>query len=142
LAHEIAHVSSRQAAGLLEKELEDAELAQILLGPKGADTTAAGGKALALLAVGYRRDVESQADDTALLYVSRMGLNPEGLIQVIEKLNPTSAEKEVFWEPLAGGHPTPAQRVLLLRAELKSMGLDAGLPHDLHPYAPVKNRLK
>jgi predicted Zn-dependent protease len=146
LAHEIAHVATRHPSAVLERELDDAELAGIARGPRagnrGVDSTAAGAKALALLAVGYGQEIERQADRTALLYVSRVGLNPDGLIEVMENLNPTTTQKEVFWEPLAGGHPTPAQRVTLLRAELKSLGLDAGLPRDLRPYGPIKNRLK
>lgn len=146
LAHEIAHVATRQASAVLERELDDAELAAIARGARaanrGVDSTAAGAKALALLAVGYGQETERQADRTALLYVSRVGLNPDGLIEVMENLNPTTTQKEVFWEPLAGGHPSPAQRVTLLRAELKSLGLDAGLPRDLRPYGPIKNRLK
>ena len=94
------------------------------------------------MAVGYGQEIERQADRTALLYVSRAGLNPDGMIEVMENLNPPTAQKEAFWEPLAGGHPSPAQRVMLLRAELKSLGLDAGLPRDLRPYAAVKSRLK
>ncbi len=131
---------------MLERDLEDAELAAIARGSRaasrGVDSSAAGAKALALLAVGYGQEVERQADRTALLYVSRAGLNPDGMIEVIENLNHPNGGKEMFWEPLAGGHPSPAQRVTLLRAELKSLGLDAGLPRDLRPYAPIKNRLK
>jgi len=146
LAHEIAHVASHHPSAVLEREMEDAELAAIARGARaagrGVDSTAAGGKALALLAVGYGQEIERQADRTALLYVSRVGLNPDGMIEVMENLNPSTAVKEAFWEPLAGGHPSPAQRVTLLRAELKSLGLDAGLPRDLRPYAAVKSRLK
>lgn len=146
LAHEIAHVAAHDPNAVLERELDDAELAAIARGARaagrGVDSTAAGAKALALLAVGYGQETERQADRTALLYVSRAGLNPEGMIEVIVNLNPTNAQKEVFWEPLSGGHPTPAQRGILLQAELKSLGLDAGLPRDLRPYASVKSRLR
>jgi len=146
LAHEIAHIATHDPSAVLERDLEDAELAAIARGSRaasrGVDSSAAGAKALALLAVGYGQEVERQADRTALLYVSRAGLNPDGMIEVIENLNHPNGGKEMFWEPLAGGHPSPAQRVTLLRAELKSLGLDAGLPRDLRPYAPIKNRLK
>lgn len=142
LGHEIAHVAARHPAGILERELDDKELAAILLGPRGADTTAAGAKALELLGAGYGQETERKADVTALLYLSRVGLNPDGMIQVMEKLNPATAKKEEFWEPLSGGQQTPAERILFLRTELKSMGLDAGLPRDLRPYAPIKQRLK
>jgi predicted Zn-dependent protease len=146
LAHEIAHVAAKDPSSVLERELNDAELAEIVGGAhaatRGVDSTAAGAKAMAILAIGYLEETERQADRTALLYTSRVGLNPEGLIEVLGHLNPSTAKKEVFWEPLAGGHSTLAQRATLLEAELKSMGLDAGLLRDPHPYAPVKSRLK
>jgi predicted Zn-dependent protease len=146
LAHEIAHVAAHNPSGVLERDMDDAELAAIARGARGAsrgvDSTAAGAKGLALLAVGYGQDVERQADRTALLYVSRAGLNPDGMIEVMEKIRRPSSQKETFWEPLAGGHPSTAQRVALLREELKSLGLDAGLPRDPRPYASIKNRLR
>jgi beta-barrel assembly-enhancing protease len=146
LAHEIAHVAGHDPSKALERDLSDLEMAAIAGGERTAtrsvDSSAAGAKALAILGIGYGAETERQADQTALLYTSRVGLNPEGLIEVIEHLNPTNAKKYTFWEPLAGGHPWPAQRAVLLEAELKSLGLDAGLPRDLHPYAPIKNRLK
>src|SRR6266853_2895054 len=82
LAHEIAHVASHHPSAILEREMDDAELAAIARGARaasrGVDSTAAGAKALALLAVGYGQETERQADRTALLYVSRVGLNPDG----------------------------------------------------------------
>jgi len=146
LAHEIAHVAARDPGHLLEHELADGELVAIMRGgqsgTRGVDSTAAGARALSILGEGYGREIELQTDRTALLYTSRAGLNPEGMIEVMGHLNPPNATKEIFWEPLAGGHHTLAQRATLLEAELKSLGLDAGLPRDLHPYAPIKARLK
>ncbi len=142
LGHEIAHVAGRHPVGMLEQGLSDKELAAILLGPKGADTTAAGAKAIQMLGAGYGQLNEKQADVTAMLYLSRVGLNPDGLLEVMEKLSQATFKKEMFWEPLAGGQLLPAERITILRAEQKSMGLDAGLPRDPHPYAPIKRQLE
>ena len=142
LGHEIAHVALRDPSALLEHNLSDSELAEILSGPKGADTTAAGAEALRLFGAGYTREVEARADVTALLYLSRAGINPEGMIQVLEKMNPVTAQAGQFWEPIGYSHPTLHDRIASLRTELKSMGLDAGLSRDQHPYAPIKRLLK
>jgi predicted Zn-dependent protease len=142
LGHEIAHVALRHPSGLLERGLDDVELAAILSGPRGADTTAAGAEALRLLSAGYGRDAESKADVTSLLYLSRAGIDPKGMIEVMEKLNPARSNNYVFWEPLSGGNSPPVERIASLHEEVRSMGLDAGLARDMHPYAPVKRLLK
>ncbi len=142
LAHEVAHVVARNPSSLLERKLDDAELAAILQGPPGVDTTAAGAKAMALLLAGFERQAEQAADRAALLYAARVGVNPEGSIQVMEKLKGVSGSNETFWEPLSGGHPNPADRIAEAKSELKAMGLDAGLPNDLHPYAAIKKRVQ
>lgn len=142
IGHEIAHVAARDPTGVVERGLEDAELASILRGPRGPDATTAGAKALKLLGVGYGHEVERQADLAALLYASRIGVNPDGIIRAIESLNPSPGGKELYWEPIAKGHLPLAERVFSLRAELKSMGLDAGLPTDPRPYAAIKLRIK
>lgn len=142
LGHEITHVVLHHPAGVLERGLHDKDLAAILNGPKGADTTSAGAAAIRLLAIGYGRDVETTTDVTAMLYLSRVGINPDGMIQVMEKLNPPNASSEMFWEPIAEGHPRMIDRIASDRSQLKSMGLDAGLPRDHDPYGPIKKLLK
>jgi predicted Zn-dependent protease len=144
LAHEIAHVAAHNPSWVLEHELEDAELAAIARGARaaghGVDSRLQARRRSRPWRSATRRRWGRQADLTALLYVSG-GTQSEGMIEVMENLNPQLPGRSV-WEPLAGGHPSPAQRVTLLRAELKSLGLDAGLPRDLRPYAAVKSRLK
>lgn len=142
LGHEIAHIASRHASGVLEQGLTDPQLAAILADSKGADSSRATAKGLQMFQMGYNINAETSADVTAMLYVSRAGMNPDGMIQVMEKLNPVNATKEEFWEPRNGSHLPMLQRILSLRTDLKSMGLDAGLPNDQHPYAPIKKLLK
>jgi len=142
VGHEVTHVVLRHPSGVLERGLRDADLAAIVNGPKGADTTSAGAQAMRLLSVGYGREVETTTDVTAMLYLSRAGINPEGMIQVMEKLNPPNAPKETFWEISNDTHPRIIDRIASDRTQLKSMGLDAGLSKDQHPFAPIKKLLK
>lgn len=142
LGHEIAHIVLRHPSGVLERGLHDADLAAILNEPKGADTTTARAAALRLLEVGHGHDVEVTADVTAMLYVSRAGINPEGMILVMEKLNPPNSTTAVFWESSPDAHIHILDRIASDRTQLKSMGLDAGLSRDQHPYAAIKSLLK
>ena len=142
LGHEITHIVLHHPAGVLERGLHDADLAAILNGPKGADTTSAGAAAMRLLGIGYGRDVETTTDVTAMLYLSRAGINPDGMIQVMEKLNPSNVSSETFWESMADAHPRIFDRIASDRSQLKSMGLDVGLARDHDPYGPIKKLLK
>jgi predicted Zn-dependent protease len=121
--------------------LSDAKLAAILGGPPGADTTEAGAEALRLILAGYGRDAETSADGASLLYLSRAGIDPRGMIEVMEKMNPVTAEKKEFWEQLTSGNAHPQERIASLREDVRSMGLDAGLARDQRPYAPIKRLL-
>ena len=141
LAHEIAHVSARHPNRIVEKEMKDAELAAILAGDIRADTTGAGGRCLSLLLAGYDKNTEKDADVQALLYVARVGLNPEGMLHAMEKLLAAKEAGPGYWEVVAGTYKKPEERVAQLRSELRSMGLDAGLPNNQRPYASVKKRL-
>ncbi|MGH7680443.1 MAG: M48 family metalloprotease [Candidatus Eiseniibacteriota bacterium] len=142
IGHEVTHVVLRHPSGVLERGLNDADLAAIVNGPKGADTTGAGTAAMRLLSMGYGRGVETTTDVTAMLYVSRAGINPEGMVQAMEKLNPSNSSVETFWEISSNVHPHMIDRIASNRSELKSMGLDAGLSKDQPPYAPIKKLLK
>ena len=142
LAHEIAHVSARHPTRMAEKELKDPGLAAILAGENRADTTAAGAGYLSLLLAGYEKGVERETDVQALLYVARIGLNPEGMLHAMEKLIAANEAGAGYWEVVSGTYKKPEERVAHLRSELKSMGLDAGLPNNQRSYAAIKKRLK
>ena len=142
LAHEIAHISARHPNRIVEKEMKDAELAAILAGDNRADTTAAGARCLSLLLAGYEKGVEKEADVQALLYVARVGLNPEGMLVAMEKLLGAEDVGAGYWEVVSGKYKKPDERVAQLRSEIKSMGLDAGLPNNQRSYTAVKKRLE
>jgi predicted Zn-dependent protease len=141
LAHEIGHVAMRDPANLLGKEVPDPQLGVILRGGPPDSAAAAIAAALAALDAGYSAAIERDADRLALLYSARAGLNPAGLVQMIQKLAGSGDAADRFWEPLTGHQPTAAVRAADLQKELASMGLDAGLPSDPDPYAKVKAQL-
>lgn len=143
LAHMMAHASLGHPA----QELERAEG----VGPEGireilgaADRRAGVERARAALRgmKGYPREWESDADKLTLLYLARIGFTSEGLARSMESfLPPATRTPEPYWERAGKGEVPLDKRVSGLRAELEGMGLDAGLPCEQQPYAPIRARL-
>jgi predicted Zn-dependent protease len=142
LGHALAHVAARHPMTRLLDELGRDALEAILTSPRVGPPSEATRHGLALLLAGYPRDMERQADQMALLFTTRVGLNPEGMLHALEKTNSATGGSHSFWEDTPKGSPSPANRVEALRAEVKRMGLDAGLPTDRDPYAPIKARIR
>jgi predicted Zn-dependent protease len=141
LAHEISHIVARHSVKQLQEGLGFQILSTLVFGGSSSATRAAVDVGLALVMQGYSRDAEAEADAYGTMYMARAGLNPEGMAQVMDKLSALSAGGEGFWENLASNHPPAARRAAAVRAEIKSKGLDAGLPFDPDPYRTVKSRL-
>jgi predicted Zn-dependent protease len=141
LAHEESHVVERHGVKQIQEGLGAQVLASLVLGGSGETAQAAAGVGLALLQRGYSRKMESEADYDGVIYMTRAGYNPEGMAQVMDKLAKLSGSGEGFWENLASDHPPAAKRAEAVRAQIKSQGLDTGLPFDSDPYKPVRSHL-
>src|SRR5206468_6003959 len=89
----------------------------------------------------YSREMEAEAESNGTIYKARTGFNPEGMAQVMDKLSSLSGRGDGFWENLTSDHPPAEKRAAAVRAEIKSKGLDAGLPSDPEPCRGVKGRI-
>jgi predicted Zn-dependent protease len=143
LAHMMAHASLGHPAKLLERmEGVGPEGIREILG--AADRRA--GVELARTALrgmkGFPHEWESDADRLTLLYLARIGFTSEGYALAIEAfLPPATRTLGPYWER-EGDRDTPLdKRLSSVRAELAGMGLDAGLPCEHQPYAPIRSRL-
>jgi predicted Zn-dependent protease len=141
LGHEIGHVVGRHGVKRLQDGLGAQDLSGLVHGASGDSTRTAADSALVLILGGYDKNMESEADDYAEMYMARSGLNPEGLAQAMDKVAKASDGGEGYWEALAKNHPPAAKRVAGIRSQIKSRGLDAGLPLDPEPYRAVKSRV-
>ncbi len=141
LAHEISHIVARHSVKQLQEGLGLQILTTLVFGGSSSATQTAVNVGLALVMRGYSRDAEAEADAFGTLYMARAGFNPEGMAQVMDKLATLSGSGEGFWENLASDHPPAAKRAAAVRAEIKSKGLDAGLPMDPEPYRTVKSKV-
>jgi hypothetical protein len=90
----------------------------------------------------YPREWEADADKTTLLYLARIGFTSEGYPRAIEAFLPPAVRGPVtYWERTDGHDPPLDKRVSAVRGEISGMGLDAGLPCEQQPYAPIRERL-
>lgn len=143
LAHMMAHASLGHPAKALERAdgVGPEGIREILGAP---DRRAGVDRARAALQgmEAFPREWESDADKLTLLYLSRIGFTSEGYPRSIEAFLPPATRGEVpYWES-GGGKEVPIDKKLsAVRAELGSMGLDAGLSCEQQPYAPVRARL-
>jgi predicted Zn-dependent protease len=89
LSHEISHVMARHVAQMIErsKRLNLATLAAVLAGVlvgrggKGSEAIAATAMATSeALALKYTREMETDADQNSLNYITKAGYDPKGMI--------------------------------------------------------------
>ena len=123
LAHEIAHVARRHAADQISKGM----VANGLLGLLGAVLGNAGGARTAqtgarVLAGGYMmkfsRDDEREADKVGVEILRRAGWDPRGLLEFMQILREQQGRDPGSVEVFLSSHPSPAERVQQLRAQL------------------------
>ena len=125
LAHEIAHVRQRHAA----QQLSKGAIANGLLGLFGALLGNAGGARAAqtgaqVLAGGYMmkfsRDDEREADRVGAQILRRSGWDPRGMLEFMQILREQQGRDPGSVEVFLSTHPSPAERVEQLRAQLKA----------------------
>jgi predicted Zn-dependent protease len=142
LAHGLAHVAAKHPMSRLLEVMGRSGVEAILTSPRSGKVTPAMRRGLETVLAGYPRDIEREADKQGLLFTTRVALNPEGMIRAMEKVDAASGSSGAFWEGLSQAAPEQARRIEALKAEVKSIGLDAGLPYNRERYAPIKARLR
>jgi predicted Zn-dependent protease len=123
LAHEIAHIAQRHAADQISKGI----IANGLLGLLGAVLGNSGGARTAqtgaqILAGGYMmrfsRDDEREADRVGVDIMRRAGWDARGMLEFMQTLRAHAGRDPGSVEVFLSTHPSPADRVERLRAQL------------------------
>lgn len=144
LAHEIAHIAERHAAG----RLTAAMLTEMGLGLLGAMLGNSGGAmaaqgAAALMTNGmflkFSRDDEAEADRVGLAMMRKAGWDGRGMIELFEIMRRQAERDPGSVEVFFSSHPSPRNRVADLRAALPRT--PAGR-RDSAEFQRVKARLK
>ncbi|MFO7894403.1 MAG: M48 family metalloprotease [Longimicrobiales bacterium] len=126
LAHEVAHVDQKHVldeirrSSLMSSVQEESQLDGAIL-----DQIAELGGSM--LFMGLSREDEMESDSIGVLYAVATGYQAAGLVQFLESL---VAAEEVEGEPSEGmqewlaTHPSTAERLEVLRAQLETAGID------------------
>jgi beta-barrel assembly-enhancing protease len=127
LAHEIAHVAARHGAKALQRELRTGSvvsmLYEILLGREPAileqRALTVGGR---LWFATHSRRAEREADRLALLYMVRSGLDPSGMVTMLETLVDEEGEEHQPPVEWFSTHPATVDRLARLERKLEDFG--------------------
>ncbi len=135
ISHEIAHVMGRHVAQLIErsKRLNIASLAAMiagaLLGGGGKVTEAVAVTAMAAteaLTLKYTREMEVEADQNGLLYMTRAGYDPKGLVSFMNKMYKSSLTAGPTVPPYLSTHPAIGDRISLIENLVQAGARSAG----------------
>jgi len=134
LGHEIGHVTAQHigqqmtralllqgiAVGLgIAGEVADKDFLRVL----GLGTSAGG----AVYLLKFSRDQESQADELGVRYMTRLGYNPQGQVQLMQVLDDAQGDKRPGLEMLAS-HPLPKTRIKRLQKHIAQTYPDSQSP--------------
>jgi beta-barrel assembly-enhancing protease len=143
LAHEVAHIAQRHAAGQLTK----ATMANWGLGLLGAVLGNSAGASAAQMAAGlltngvflkFSRDDERDADRTGLQILRRAGWDGRGMVELFEVLRREQQRDPGSVDVFFSSHPAPADRISHLQA---SIGRNPGGTRDTTQFRGIKARL-
>jgi predicted Zn-dependent protease len=121
LAHEIAHVAERHAAGQLTRAI----IARWGLGFVGAMLGNTGGAAAAERAAGvltggaflkFSRDDEREADRVGVQIVARAGWDAHGMVELLDILRRNAKQDPDAVQVFLSTHPSPRERIPALEA--------------------------
>jgi len=142
LAHEVAHIAERHAAGQLTKGI----LANLGLGLLGAFLGNSGGADAAQAAAGlltngmflkFSRDDEREADRVGLELLRRAGWDGRGMVELFEILQREARSNPSSVEVFFSSHPAPQDRIEGLRADV---GREHGGTRDTGRFQSIKAR--
>ena len=144
LAHEVAHVAQRHAAG----QLTNGIMANWGLGLLGAVLGNSGGAGAAQMAAGlltngiflkFSRDDEREADQVGLQIMRRAGWDGRGMAELFEMLRREESHNPGTVEVFFSSHPPPQDRVARLQAEVAR---HPGGTRDSQQFQSIKARLQ
>jgi predicted Zn-dependent protease len=123
IAHEVAHIAHVHGMEMLRRQSQ-AALITILIAALTRDPAVAQGVQLASLSAlaHYTRDLERDADLTALAYLQKTAYAPVGLLTLMERFAWEEQYRAVAYQGVAD-HPKTAERVAYIEQELRRRGL-------------------
>lgn len=127
IGHEIGHITARHSASQISRQ----QIAQVGLGvgmvlaPQLSDLAGLASAGLGVLFLRFSRDNERQADDLGFRYMTEVGYDPRGMVDVFEMLNRASGGSEGRGVPAwLSTHPDPGDRQERIGAAIEASNRD------------------
>jgi beta-barrel assembly-enhancing protease len=124
LGHEVAHVVARHGVDQMVR-MQRAELGvvlgSVLLGQPGGAAAAGIQVAGGLYFARHSREAEREADDLAVQYLPRAGINPDGIVTFFGKLLAEQQRQPSAVEQWFSTHPLTQERVDNTRAAIQAI---------------------
>lgn len=143
LSHEISHVVARHGVKKLQQVLGVQVVLSIALGSSSQLSQDLVSTSIGIILQGYSRDNEFEADQFGTFYMEKAGYNPEGMAELLGKLDKLSAKEPTFFEKLSASHPPTKERIARVEKEITGFGEKSKeLPYNKEEYEAIKKRLK
>lgn len=121
MGHEVGHVSARHHVTMLERQMLFSLLSQVLLG-RDSGVAQLGQIARALVARGYSRENEYEADRIGLGYAHHAGFAASAALDFMTRLRAAQGRDPDRFEVLLRTHPALVDRIQRVRDELRALG--------------------
>lgn len=124
LAHEVGHVDERHHVALIQRDFFFTIVISLVLG-RDPSTAQIGNLVGTLLARGFSREAEFEADTAGVTLAHRAGFNAGAGLQFMERLRTAEGRDPSSVEVLFHTHPALAERIVRVRALLRQLGYRA-----------------
>ncbi len=115
LGHEVAHVAAKHNVQALQRAMGVQVFAEVLQAVIGGTGGKAAGTAAQIVfgmkQLQYSREAEYQADQLGIEYMSRMGYNPYGMVELLEVLLSLSESEGGNLQEMFQTHPLTSNRI-------------------------------
>ena len=130
IAHEVGHITGGHLARrqIVARELAGPALigsllAAVAAGAAGSPEAAAaialgGGSATQRSLLAFSRAEEASADQAAVAYMNRAGVDPEGMLAILRRFKGQEVFQSGRIDPYAQSHPLSAERIALLEERI------------------------
>ncbi|MCL7971351.1 MAG: M48 family metalloprotease [marine benthic group bacterium] len=132
LGHEIGHITARHSVEQISRAqlMQIGLVASVVLVPELRPFGDALGGGLSMLFLKFGRDDESQSDQLGFRYMTRLGYDPQGAVdmfEILERQRDTSGNTVPEWQST---HPDPGNRVLAAEQRIASSQIEGGIVRD------------
>jgi len=129
LGHEIGHITARHSVEQISRAqlMQVGLVASVVLVPELRPFGDALGGGLEILFLKFGRDDESQSDQLGFRYMTRLGYDPEGAVdmfEILERQRDSSGGSVPEWQST---HPDPGNRVIAAQQRIAESGIDGGI---------------